>query len=93
MADQSRKVGDSAKQAGNRGLGRKKGTPNKLTRTIKESIEAAFAKVGGPDYLARQAEENPQAFMTLLAKVIPTQIAADLTVIGMPVITIGVAPE
>jgi hypothetical protein len=27
----------------------------------------------------RQAEENPQAFMTLLGKIIPNQIQADLT--------------
>ena len=93
-------MGDPVKQSAENGIGkgkpgpgRKKGIPNKLTRTIKESIEAAFAKVGGPDYLAKQAIDNPTAFMTLLGKVIPTQIAGDLTLIGMPVVTLGVAPE
>ena len=56
--------------------GRKAGTPNKLTRTIKEAIEAAFDEVGGPKYLARMANEQPAAFMTLLGKVLPTQVDA-----------------
>jgi hypothetical protein len=61
------------------GKGRPKGATNKLTKSIKEAIEAAFQGVGGPEYLMRQAEENPQAFMTLLGKIIPNQIQADLT--------------
>ena len=56
------------------GAGRKKGIPNKLHASVKEAIEAAFTKAGGPDYLARQAVENPQAFMTLLGKLLPTQL-------------------
>lgn len=75
------------------GRGRKKGELNKLTRTIKEAIELSFDKVGGADYLVRMADEQPVAYMTLLGKVLPTQIAADVSVIGMPNITIGVAPE
>jgi hypothetical protein len=61
------------------GPGRPKGVQNKLTRSIKEAIEVAFKGVGGPEYLMRQAEENPQAFMTLLGKIIPAQVQADLT--------------
>ena len=57
--------------------GRQKGTPNKLTANVKQAIEKAFDKVGGPEYLARQAEENPVAFMTLLGKVLPTQVTGD----------------
>lgn len=56
------------------GRGRKKGELNKLTRTIKEAIERAFDKAGGADYLARMAEDEPVAFMSLLAKVLPTQL-------------------
>jgi hypothetical protein len=54
--------------------GRKKGTPNKITADVKAAILSAFNKVGGPEYLAQQAVENPQAFMTLLGKVLPTQV-------------------
>ncbi len=59
--------------------GRRKGTPNKLTRTIKEAIEASFDQVGGVDYLVRMAEEQPTAYMTLLGKVLPAQINANVT--------------
>lgn len=61
------------------GAGRKKGVPNKITTEIKTAILAAFDKAGGQDYLARQAEENPVAFMTLLGKILPAEIKAELT--------------
>lgn len=60
---------------GERRGGRQKGTPNRITADIKAAILGAFAKVGGEDYLALQAHENPQAFMTLLGKVLPTQVS------------------
>ena len=63
--------------AGKRGPGRPKGSPNKITADVKQAILNAFEKVGGKDYLARQANENPVAFMTLLGKVLPTQITGD----------------
>lgn len=61
------------------GRGRPKGAPNKMTRSIREAIEAAFQGVGGAEYLIRQAEANPQAFMTLLAKVLPSQVQNEIT--------------
>lgn len=61
------------------GPGRPKGIPNKTTASIKAAIEAAFQGVGGHEYLMRQAEENPQAFMTLLGKIIPAQVQTELT--------------
>lgn len=54
--------------------GRPKGVPNKLTREIKGMIEGALADVGGQAYLARQANENPVAFLGLVGKVLPLQI-------------------
>lgn len=79
---------------GNRGKGRPKGVPNKLTRTVKEAIEASFEQVGGAAYLARMAEEQPTAYMTLLGKILPQQIDANVKAeIGMPAITLGVQPE
>ena len=59
--------------------GRKKGTSNKLTRSIKEAIEEAFEKAGGAEYLLRQSDENPQAFMSLLAKILPSQVQNQIT--------------
>lgn len=54
--------------------GRKKGTPNAVTKTLREAIEASFDKVGGAEYLARMAEEQPTAYMTLLGKILPAHM-------------------
>lgn len=57
--------------------GRKKGTPNKITATVKTAIEKAFDEVGGHKWLVKQASENPNGFMTLLGKLLPTQITGE----------------
>lgn len=57
--------------------GRKKGTPNKVTGEVKAMILAALDRAGGADYLLRQSEDNPAAFMTLVGKVLPLQVAGD----------------
>ena len=62
---------------GERRGGRQKGTPNKSTQAVKDMILAALAQKGGADYLARQADENPAAFMTLVGKVLPLQVTGD----------------
>jgi hypothetical protein len=54
--------------------GRRKGTPNKLTRDLREMILGALADVGGRAYLAAQAETNPSAFLSLLGKLLPTEV-------------------
>ena len=59
---------------GNRGRGRPKGSPNKTTAQIKDMILEALNNKGGVEYLERQAETNPVAFMTLVGKVIPLQV-------------------
>ena len=59
------------------GQGRKVGTPNKITGDVKAMILAALDKVGGAEYLYRQAEANPGAFMTLVGKVLPTTLSGD----------------
>ena len=82
-----------AKPAKGRPLGGKKyggrvaGTPNKFTATIKDMIIGALNKVGGQEYLARQAELNPGPFMALVGKVLPTQVTgADGQPLGFIVI-------
>jgi len=62
---------------GERRGGRKKGTPNKLTASVKDAIEKAFKNVGGAKYLEKVANEDPRTFCTLLGKVLPTQITGD----------------
>lgn len=62
----------------NAGKGRKKGVPNKTTKTLKDMILGALSKVGGQEYLQKQAEANPTAFMTLIGKVLPTEVNANV---------------
>ena len=54
--------------------GRRKGTPNKLNADIKAMILGALDDAGGQEYLAKQAKENPTAFLTLVGKVLPLQV-------------------
>ena len=76
----SKRGGARPNSGGSRaGAGRPKGVPNKLTRTVKEAIEQAFHGVGGAQYLMEQAQQNPQAFMTLLGKIIPAQVQQEVT--------------
>jgi len=58
----------------NAGKGRKKGVPNKITAAVKDMVIQALEGAGGVAYLQQQATENPTAFLTLVGKVIPTQM-------------------
>lgn len=60
------------------GMGRVKGSKNKYTVAIKSMVEEALSKAGGVDYLVRQAEENPVAFMGLVGKLMPKNVTADV---------------
>jgi hypothetical protein len=62
---------------GERWGGRKKGTPNKLTANVKACIMAAFADIGGKDYLVKVAKTDPRTFCALLGKILPTQVTGD----------------
>ena len=59
--------------------GRKPGVTNKTTALLKDAIIQAAENVGKGSltaYLERQAEEQPAAFLTLLGKVLPLQLAS-----------------
>src|SRR4051812_1004826 len=60
-------------RSGTSGLGRPKGVPNKITTDVKAMILGALDKVGGQEYLARVAVENPAPFLALLARLLPPQ--------------------
>ena len=59
---------------GERKGGRSKGTPNKLTKALKDLIMGALADAGGQDYLTEQSRKNPVAFMGLVGRVLPLQV-------------------
>ena len=56
--------------------GRQKGATNKTTAELKEMILGALSEVGGQAYLVQQALDNPNAFMTLVGKVVPRDLNA-----------------
>ena len=62
------------KQAGS---GRPKGVPNKLNRDIKEMVVGALQDVGGRDWLAARAQDQPVAFMSLIGRVLPLQVTGE----------------
>lgn len=57
--------------------GRQKGTPNKLTGDVRAMILEALHNKGGVAYLEEHADSNPTAFLTLVGKVLPLQVAGD----------------
>jgi len=72
---------------GKPGPGRPKGTVNKRTALLKDSIlqAAAEAHEGGMvGYLTEQAKDNPTAFLTLLGKVLPMDVTSGGEKIAMP---------
>ncbi len=60
------------------GMGRPKGAVNKNTKALKDMILGALAKAGGETYLQRQAESNPNAFLSLIGRVLPTELKGSL---------------
>jgi hypothetical protein len=63
--------------------GRQKGTPNKFSGELKDMILRALSTAGGETYLVKQAKDNPNAFMTLVGKVLPLQVGGDPN--GVPI--------
>lgn len=60
--------------------GRPKGVRNKLTN-LRDAVIEAFDRVGGADYLVRLAEgtqSDRAAFVSLMNKVLPTQVQANV---------------
>jgi hypothetical protein len=65
-------------QPGERRGGRQAGTPNKIPKELKEMIREALDRAGGVDYLQQQATDNPGAFLTLVGKVLPKDVRAEV---------------
>lgn len=57
--------------------GRQKGTPNKLTGELKTMILEALAGAGGVEYLKARAVDSPNAFLSLIGRVLPLQVQGD----------------
>jgi hypothetical protein len=57
--------------------GRRKGTPNKMTASVKSALEEAFEQLGGVEVLANWAEENPGDFFKLWVKILPRDFSVE----------------
>jgi hypothetical protein len=57
--------------------GRPAGVPNKVTGELKSMILQALANKGGVTYLEAQADLNPNAFLSLVGRVLPLQVGGD----------------
>jgi len=64
-----------ANTTGKKWGGRVKGTPNKVTATVKEAFKVAFEEMGGAPALAKWGMENPTEFYKLASKLIPTEVS------------------
>jgi hypothetical protein len=62
-------------QPGERPIGRAKGTPNKITLSVREAVERAFDKLGGASYLEHVGRTDPRTFCALLSKLLPTKLS------------------
>lgn len=71
----SDKVAASGRLANLKGkTGSRKGVPNKATAELKDMILKALDSAGGVEYLAKQAEASPSAFMALVGRVLPLTV-------------------
>ena len=59
-----------------KGPGRPKGSQNKMTMALKDMILKSLAMVGGEQYLAERAGDNPAAYLSLVGRVLPLQVKA-----------------
>ena len=65
--------------------GSRKGKPNLMTKALKDMILGALNRAGGEDWLLEQAQVNPAAFMTLIGKILPSDVnvSGNITVQGV----------
>lgn len=59
---------------GNKLSGSRKGIQNKISADLRAMVLGALDKCGGQEYLQRQADENPTAFMALVGKCLPKNV-------------------
>jgi len=59
--------------------GRKPGSKNKVTASMKEAFREAFDELGGAEALAKWAKEDPKTFYQLASKLIPVQLQGEVS--------------
>lgn len=69
------------KQNGNRGKGRPKGSPNKLTKAVKDALREALDEShedGAKGFFLALAKSDPKTFASLVQKLLPNEVVADV---------------
>lgn len=61
------------------GMGRPKGSPNRTTAALKEAVLATFDRLGGERFLEDLAKAKPEVFVSLLSKLIPSELKAEVS--------------
>ena len=87
------KAAPPIKKARTKYAGRTAGTPNKFTGTVKDMVQQALEEAGGVKYLVRCAKKNPTAFLTLVNKMMPTALEANVKSAITYILTTGVPDE
>lgn len=70
------------------GRGRKKGELNKVTRSVKEALTAAFEELGGVPSLVKWGQTKPSEFYGIWARLIPSEVRAEISGPGGGPVTI-----
>ena len=78
----SDKIGQNTR--GRAGLGRPAGSPNKINAGVKSMILGALDDLGGQTWIVEQAKADPKAFLALLSKLLPSEVALAATVEAVP---------
>lgn len=81
-----------ANTTGKKWGGRKKGTPNKITTSVKESLVAVYERLGGDKAMYEWAQTNQAEFYRHWIKMLPTEVSADLNSNG-PIQIVWNQPE
>ena len=68
--------------------GRKKGTPNKLSSTVRDNVVAVFDGLGGTSHMLEWARTNPSEFYRLYGKMLPQgiELAAEAPIVSRLII-------
>lgn len=85
------------KQTGNNGRrpgpGRPKGSPNKITASIKQALTDAFDNLGGVPSLVKWGKENQTEFYKLWSKLVPQDVQVGGEGGGPLQVTVRIARE
>jgi hypothetical protein len=75
------------------GSGRKPGSKNKYSAEIRDAVMLSFARLGGAEYLVQVGRENPAVFISLLAKILPYELATSGGPLRQEVLLRWMTPE